>query len=396
MSNSFQPATFVDDRVDPLGVSRFVGIWLIAIGALAASGVPIASHDSYGNPIWLVASFVAGGLCGFAVAQLQRHPTRQRVWLPAAALLLVAGSCLAYVGYPLAAAFVLAVALTLVLVVTRPLRNVRGVIETAAAVAFAVILAGQVFQQDAMSWWYRVIAALSAVTFLVVLWLDRRPVGEALGECIFRIMYRMRVSGPGVAELPRSGPLLVIANHCSYLDPCWIMICLPRDLTPLMYAAYFKLPGLHFYMKYIINAIPAGAPKIRKVAPELDEVVHRLDRGEGVLIFPEGWVRRNADEEIRRFAQGPWRILTERPTTPVLACWIEGGWGSWSSFANGSPFQLNRLDFRQPIDIGVSAPVVLDTETLSDRERAREILKQMVLGARAYVAARGSATTAHP
>lgn len=373
-----------------------MGYWLIGVGAFATSGVPVAIFDSYGTPAWLVTAFVAGGLCGIAVARLQSHPTRQRVWLPVAALLIVAGSGLAYVGFPLAAAFVFAMALALVLVDERPLRSTREMIGIVAVVAFAVILAMQVFRQDEMSWWYRAIAALSAVSFLVVLWLDRRPVGEAMGECIFRVMYRMRVSGPGVAEMPRSGPLLVIANHASYLDPCWIMICLPRDLTPLMYAAYFKLPGLHFYMKHIINAIPAGAPKIRKVAPELDEVVHRLDRGEGVLIFPEGWVRRNADEEIRRFAQGPWRILTERPTTPVLACWIEGSWGSWSSFVNGSPFQPNRLDFRRPIDIGVAAPVVLDAATLSDRERTRETLKQMVLGARAYIATGGSATIAKP
>jgi 1-acyl-sn-glycerol-3-phosphate acyltransferase len=186
-------------------------------------------------------------------------------------------------------------------------------------------------------------------------------------------------------QIPRTGPVLVIANHTAYLDPCWVMICLPRDLTPMMYGGYFKKFGLHFYMKHIVNAIPSGVGLIRRDAPELDESVRRLDLGEGVLIFPEGWARRKEEEPIRRFAQGAWWILRDRPQTPVVACWIEGGWGSWSSFWNGSAFKGKRMDFRRPIDIAVSAPVVLDADTLGDKERTRESLKQMVLDARRHL-----------
>ena len=100
-------------------------------------------------------------------------------------------------------------------------------------------------------------AAICGVLFAESLWLYRRSVGETLGEWLFRIMYRMRAIGPGVDQLPRTGPVLVIANHTAYLDPCWVMIRLPRDLTPIMYGEYFKKFGLHFYMKHIINAIPS-------------------------------------------------------------------------------------------------------------------------------------------
>jgi 1-acyl-sn-glycerol-3-phosphate acyltransferase len=232
------------------------------------------------------------------------------------------------------------------------------------------------------------LASVCAVAFLGGLWYYRRPVGETLGEWPLRIMYRMRVVAPGLARLPRTGPVLVIANHTAFFDPCWIMIRLPRDLTPVMYGEYFIRPGLHFYMKHIINAIPSGVGTIRRETPELDEAVRRLDRGEGVLIFPEGWVRRKADEGVRRFAQGAWRILRERPTTPVVACWIEGGWGTWTSFAKGRPFK-GWPDFRRRINIGVAAPVVLDAETLGDQHKTRELLREMVIDAKKHVTARG-------
>ncbi|HEX4588605.1 MAG TPA: lysophospholipid acyltransferase family protein, partial [Gemmataceae bacterium] len=193
-------------------------------------------------------------------------------------------------------------------------------------------------------------------------------------------------------QLPRTGPVLVISNHTAYLDPCWVMICLPRDVTPIMYGGYFNIFGLHFYMKHIINAIPSGVGTVRRETPELDEAVRRLDRGEGLLIFPEGWVRRKEEEPIRRFAQGAWRILRDRPTTPVVACWIEGGWGSWTSFWNGPPFKNKPIDFRRPIDIGVSVPVALDAETLADRHKTRERLREMVLDARRHIPACGLKT----
>ncbi len=219
----------------------------------------------------------------------------------------------------------------------------------------------------------------------VALWTYRRPVGETFGEWPIRVLYRIRAVGPGMVQIPLTGPVLVISNHPSYLDPCWVMIRLPRDLTPLMYSEYYRIPGLHFYMKHVVGAIPSGATGFRRDAPELDEVVRRLDRGEGVLIFPEGWVRRTEGESLRRFAQGAWRILRDRPATPVVACWIEGGWGSWASFRGGPPFKGKRPDFRLPIDIGVSAPVVLDAETVADQRRTREVLRQMVLDARRHL-----------
>ena len=57
-----------------------------------------------------------------------------------------------------------------------------------------------------------------------------------------------------------------------------------------------------------------------------------------------------------------WEILRARPDTPVVACWIEGGWGSYFSFKGGPPTRNKRRDFRRPIDIGVSAPEVVPAD----------------------------------
>jgi len=314
---------------------------------------------------------------------LQRHPTRRQIWKPVGFFVLVGASLAALGGarvWLLGGLVGIGCGALAASTKTWVLESVGLLI----LVAVFTLLTGP----TAWGLCYALLGIFAAIAFLSSIWLCRRPIGETLGEWIFRVMYRMRVIGPGVKQLPRTGPVLVIANHTSFLDPCWVMICLPRDLTPVMFGDYFKKFGLHFYMKHIINAIPSGVGTVRRETPELDEAVRRMDRGEGVLIFPEGWVRRKEDDPIRRFAQGPWRILHDRPATPVVACWIEGGWGSWASFKNGPPFKGKPLDFRRAIDIGVSAPVVLDKETLSDQHRTRELLRQMVIDARNHLPGR--------
>jgi 1-acyl-sn-glycerol-3-phosphate acyltransferase len=321
-------------------------------------------------------ALLGGAIVGGLMTLLQRHPTRQRMWLPIGfALLLIAQ----IVGLTSAARWVVELLAGFGFAACLSLLRTQSALSGIAVVAGIATAFLTAFAYRGQSAGDFALIGLTAVLFVITLWLYRRPFGESLVDWPNRIMYRLRMVGPGVELAPRTGPLIVISNHPSYLDPCWIMICLPRDLTPLMYGEYFVMPGLHFYMKQIIGAIPAGATTFRREAPELDEVVRRLDRGEGVLIFPEGQVRRK-EEPLRRFAQGAWRVLRDRPTTPVVACWIEGGWGSWPSFKDGPPFK-GWPDFRRPIDIYASAPVVLDAETLADQHKMREVLRQMVLDA---------------
>jgi 1-acyl-sn-glycerol-3-phosphate acyltransferase len=328
-------------------------------------------------PTWCLIGFA----CFAPVTLLQLHPTRRRVWTPIGWFLLFAASLVALnsgqtrlVGF-FGGAGLMAIA------ASSKTRASDAIAFFGIAFSIALITGSGDWEPVVVA----VLAAVSGTVCIATVWYYRRPVGETLGECVFRLMYRMRVIGPGVEKLPRNGPVLVIANHSAYLDPCWVMICLPRDLTPIMFGDYFKKFGLHFYMKHIINAIPSGVGTVRRETPELDEAIRRLDLGEGLIVFPEGWVRRKEEEPIRRFAQGPWRVLRDRPATPVVACWIEGGWGSWSSFWNGPPFKNKRFDIRRPINIGVSVPVVVDKELLNDPMRTREHLKQMVLDARRHL-----------
>ncbi len=219
-------------------------------------------------------------------------------------------------------------------------------------------------------------AAVAAGALLFV------PTLELLIEILVWPMYDVRVHGPGADRMPRRGPLLVIANHSSYADPFWLGKIVPRRATPLMTSVFYDLPVIRWLMVHLIHAIRVQASAFRRKAPELHEAANVLRRGGCVLLFPEGILRRREDQVLMPFGQGAWHILKELPQTPVVVCWIEGGWGSWASYRGGPPMKNKRLDFRRRIDIYVDEPRPLDADALADHHAARAHLRRACLECR--------------
>src|SRR6185503_2244469 len=137
--------------------------------------------------------------------------------------------------------------------------------------------------------------------------------------------------------LPTRGPIVVFANHCAFLDPLWVAKLIPLRLRPLMTARFFDKPVIRWLMTRVFYTIRVPEEAFRREAPEIQEAIAAIERGQSVLIFPEGWLKRKDEQAIRRFGQGIYQILREKPDTPVVACWIEGGWGSYMSYKNGPP-----------------------------------------------------------
>jgi 1-acyl-sn-glycerol-3-phosphate acyltransferase len=209
-----------------------------------------------------------------------------------------------------------------------------------------------------------------------------RPLFELTMEPVLWTGYAIRGRGPGLVDFPKSGPCLVLANHACWLDPIFLAKVLPRPITPMMTARFYDQPVIHRLMvAFGVIRVPEKAMK--KDTPELADAIAALDHGECVVIFPEGYLRRTEDRLLRRFGQGIWQILQSRPDTPVYACWIEGGWGSYMSYFNGPPTKNKKKDFRRPIGIAVSGAARVPPEILMGHLPTRIHLMNLVLAARA-------------
>jgi 1-acyl-sn-glycerol-3-phosphate acyltransferase len=227
------------------------------------------------------------------------------------------------------------------------------------------------------------LVAVAATVFLT--WFLKRSLLELIFETLLWPFYRIRVVGPGLQLFPLQGPVLVFANHAAWFDPLWIGKVLPRRAIPMMTSVFFDVPILHWLMVNVVRAIRVQASSFRREAPELQEAIGRLDHGEVVLIFPEGMMRRRDDQLLRQFGQGIWRMLQARPTIPVVACWIEGGWGSYASYKDGLPTKNKKIDWWWPVRISMQAPQVLDPVLLENHRATRLALMRACLEARKFL-----------
>jgi 1-acyl-sn-glycerol-3-phosphate acyltransferase len=316
-------------------------------------------------------SFVHFGSVGLVVATLAHVIDPRASWPP-----IVLGATLA-MPFP---------GLTTALLMHVPPRQRRAALLTAEGLAVLASLLGVALSQlpqDAA----RGLAFTAAVSVLgTTLRLYFRELVEIVMEIVFWPMYRFQVTGPGLIHLPWRGPVLVLANHAAYFDPLFLGKYLPLRLRALMISTMLDKPFLRWLAGDIYGAIRVpDKAGFRRTMPELDEAVSALRHGENLIIFPEAWLRRREDVPLHRFAQGVYRILLERPETPILPCWIETSWGSFLSYKNGPPGKNKPFDWFYKIVIAYGEPEIVPPEMLRDHRTARNYLMERVLHARTYL-----------
>lgn len=128
------------------------------------------------------------------------------------------------------------------------------------------------------------------------------------------------------ARLPQTGPAIICANHNSHMDAFMLLTLFPNRLLqqvrPVAAADYFLAnPAISWVSLNLIGISPIS----RKVARGEDVLAparKALDRGEIILVFPEG--TRSKDGELGPLKAGVARLAEAFPETPVYPIWIEG------------------------------------------------------------------------
>lgn len=166
-------------------------------------------------------------------------------------------------------------------------------------------------------------------------------------------LYRVREDGS--ERIPEEGPVLLVCNHVSFMDPLLLMANLRRPMRFVMYYKIFRIPVLSFVFR-TAKAIPiAGHREDPAVLQEAyDAIDAALANGEVVCIFPEGGL--TGDGAIAPFRAGVEKILARRPV-PVVPMALRGLWGSvWSR--RDSMLGRSRLPrrFRARVELVVDVP----------------------------------------
>jgi len=166
-----------------------------------------------------------------------------------------------------------------------------------------------------------------AVLIVIVSKIPRQTLRLIL-EALIRLGYRVRIEG--LEHFPQHGPVMLVANHLSYLDGFLLGVLLPRRVRFIVYADYFTGWWVRWFA-WLAEVIPIYPGK-RSVVVSLRNAQEALLAGRVVGVFPEGTL--SPDGQIHEFQPGFLRVIrgTEAPVIPV---YLDGLWGSVFSRSGG-------------------------------------------------------------
>jgi 1-acyl-sn-glycerol-3-phosphate acyltransferase len=195
-----------------------------------------------------------------------------------------------------------------------------------------------------------VLALLNAFVAIYIYTLLPEFLMRFLAWIVVNTIYRVRPSG--AANIPETGPAVVVCNHVSYMDPILLLASVRRPMRFVMYYKIFQLPLLRFLFQHA-KAIPiASAKEDEQLMNEAFEKVDaELAAGNIVCIFPEGGITN--DGEIQRFRPGIEKVIARRPV-PVVPVALQNLWGSWFSRGKRGGIRKipGRLFARVPVVVG--------------------------------------------
>jgi len=159
--------------------------------------------------------------------------------------------------------------------------------------------------------------------------------GRALKHLFFWLLIRPVLTvGLGLnvrhrQRLPESGPAILVANHNSHLDTVVMMALLPARLLPrvrpVAAADYFlSNRAVAWFSLHVLGILPVvrGGRRADPAYDPLAQCREVLDRGEVVVIFPEG--TRGEAERMAELKSGIGHLATSRPDVPVIPLFLHG------------------------------------------------------------------------
>lgn len=184
-----------------------------------------------------------------------------------------------------------------------------------------------------------------------------------MSQVAFAVCFRLRAIDRG--RVPRTGGVLLVANHQSYLDPVIVAVGLPRAVSFMARRSLFKVAPFRWLIESL-GAFPIdrGRPDIKA----LKEGIRRLRAGRIVVVYPEG--TRTRDGSIGSFHSG-FLMMAERAGVPVTPVAIVGADRAWH--------RSRALPRPAPIRVRYGEPLTPEEVKTKGRDLAAETIRQRIV-----------------
>ncbi len=190
-------------------------------------------------------------------------------------------------------------------------------------------------------------------------------------NCFYTFLFSLRKQG--WKNIPRKGPVLLVANHQSFLDPIAVGLTACRELSYLARKSLFKKPFLDIYLKSV-GCCPVDLEGVAKEG--IRSTLDLLSKGRAVLVFPEG--TRSEDGLMQDLKPGI-QLLIRKSNAIVVPVGIAGAHEALSRdnfWPTLCPIFMDGN--RGSIGISIGAPI--DAKVLADlpREDSLKLLQDSI------------------
>jgi 1-acyl-sn-glycerol-3-phosphate acyltransferase len=189
-----------------------------------------------------------------------------------------------------------------------------------------------------------------------------------LGYRLFRFAYAhyfgWNVFNP--ERVPMEGPVILAANHASFLDPPLVGAGLTRDIHYLARRTLFRFPLVGWLLRQW-NSVPVD--RDGGGGAGLKAILDRLHSGSAIILFPEGTRTRDGQLQPARSGIG---LVVIKSTAPVIPVRV---FGTFEAFGRHRLLPRPRrimVKYGPPLDF---APLRKEAETCS-KPRLKEIYRQ--------------------
>lgn len=164
-----------------------------------------------------------------------------------------------------------------------------------------------------------------------------------------------RLTSDGHHHIPESGPVVLVPNHASFLDPPLLGICCRRQVRFMARSTLANSKIMGWWMRQV------GVVLIDRTAPArttFDRSIQILQGGEMMAVFPEG--TRGADGRVGEFKKGLLKLLDNTGAIAVPTG-IIGTFEAWPRHRKLPRLRRCHVRFGSPMSAAeVCAPGGLD------------------------------------
>jgi 1-acyl-sn-glycerol-3-phosphate acyltransferase len=157
-----------------------------------------------------------------------------------------------------------------------------------------------------------------------------------ISKAVLKLFYNFKIYGG--ENIPKNGPYIVCANHCSFLDPLVICDSIPRRVYWVVLKDLYDIWPLSILLR-ATSCIPVNGA--------INEALKALKQNKVIGIFPEGR-RTYTGQLMRKGKKGP-AILVMKAGVPILPGWINGTFEAYPRRAKFIKIHPIQIYFEKPL-----------------------------------------------